>query len=74
MAATEMVLLRGGIVVPITAIRLLMDLESRGFLLRAEANSLVVNPRSRLTSDDDRAIRQNRDELLALVRACEAVQ
>jgi hypothetical protein len=74
MAAIEMVLLRGGIVVPITAIKLLLDLESRGFTVRADGDWLVVNPRGQLTAADDQAIRAHRDELLALVRGCEAIQ
>jgi hypothetical protein len=74
MPATEMVILQGGRVVDIAAIKVLLDLEERGFTLRAEADSLLVHPRSRLTMADDEAIRAHRDELLALVRACEVVQ
>lgn len=74
MPTTDLITLRGGLSVPLPALRLLWDLEARGFSFVAEAGHLVVSPRSRLTPHEDAAIRQHRDELLALVAYCEAVQ
>jgi hypothetical protein len=68
----ETVMLRGGLSVPLVALRLLWDLEERGFSMIADDAGLVVSPRSRLTAIDDRAIRQHRDDLRALVQYCES--
>ena len=68
------VVLRGGLSVPLAALRLLWDLEARGFSLTDDGEALRVAPRSRLNQDDDHALRQHRDELLALVRYCEGIQ
>jgi hypothetical protein len=66
--APELVTLRGGVSVSLPALRTLWSLEDRGFLICVDGDALVVRPRSRITPDDDRAIRAHRDELLALVR------
>lgn len=74
--APETITLQGGFVVTLDALRLVWDLEERGFHVRlAEDGGLLVGPRSRLTPADDRAIRQHRNDLLALVRYVdEAIQ
>jgi hypothetical protein len=70
MPATETatVVLTGGLSVPLAALQLLWRLENNGFTVRLDNGSLVVSPRSQLTADDDRVIRQHRDQLVALVR------
>lgn len=75
-AAPETVItLKNGFAVSLPALQVLWDLEARAFSLRlADDGGLVVSPRGRITPEDDRAIRAHRDELLALVRYCEAVQ
>jgi hypothetical protein len=74
MSATETVLLRGGLSVPLPALRLLWDLEQRGFHVRqAEDGALLVSPRSKLTPGDDQAIRIYKDGIKALVAACEVM-
>jgi len=74
-AAPELVTLTGGFTVSIDALRLAWDLEDRQFEIRVvDGVGLTVRPRSRLTSDDDHAIRTHRDELIALTRYCEAIQ
>jgi hypothetical protein len=70
----ETVVIRGGLSVPLAALRVLWDLEARGFTLTAADDGLIIAPRSRLTADDDRAIRRHRDELIALLRYCETIQ
>lgn len=69
--AHTVVTLRGGLTVPLAALRLLWDLEGRGFTLRigADDGCLIVSPHSRLTLAEDQSIRAHRDQLLALVRA-----
>lgn len=68
MSVTETVILRGGLSVPLPALRLLWDLEERGFHVRkAEDGALLVSPRSQLTPDDDQAIRTYKDEIKLLV-------
>jgi hypothetical protein len=71
----EVVVLSGGLSVPLAALRVLWALEDRGFDISVCSEArLHVRPGSKLTPDDDAAIRQFRDELIALVRACEAIQ
>lgn len=70
----DVVTLRVGLTVPLTTLRVLWDLEERGFSVVVVDGSLRMSPRSRITAADDAAIRRHRDELLALVHYCEAVQ
>ncbi len=51
-----------------TAAELLADLRDRGFSVEADADRLLVSPRSRLTDDDRERIRQVLQELLAALR------
>ena len=70
----ETVVLKGGLVVSLAALQLGWRLEARGLHLRLAADGgLIVGPRSRITHEEDAAIRQYRDELLALVRYCEVM-
>ena len=71
--STDVITLRGGHVVSVRALQLLWDLENRQFNLQADGDLLLVRPGSRLTLDDNLAIREHQDELLALVRYCEVV-
>jgi hypothetical protein len=70
----EMVVLRDGLHVPLAALRVLWDLEARGFDISVSEMFLHVRPGSQLTEDDGRAIRRYRDALVALVRYSEAIQ
>ncbi len=73
-AATETVVLRGGLSVSLAALQVLWELESRGFEISDEHDMLVVGPKSLITTEDDQSIRAHRDELLMLVKYGEAVQ
>lgn len=67
-SGSDLVCLRGGLVVPVGALQILWALEDRGFTLKRDADGyLVVAPRERLTSADFTAIRRHRNELLALL-------
>jgi hypothetical protein len=60
--------LRGGLTVPAAALRLLFDLQERGFELAAEGKAaLIVRPASRLTDDDRCQIRRWKWHLRALL-------
>lgn len=73
--SSDTVLLKGGLMVSIHALRLLWAFEDRGCEVReAEDGSLFIGPRHQLTSIDVADIRRHRDELLALVRYCEGIQ
>jgi hypothetical protein len=72
--APELVTLRGGLAVSLSALRLLLSLEERGFLIRVDDDALIIRPRASITPADDAGIRHHREELLALVRYCETVQ
>ena len=72
--ASETVLLRGGSVVELTAVRLLWQLEERALIIRLDPDgSLRVGPRCQLTDADRAAIREHRDALVALLRAVEVM-
>jgi hypothetical protein len=73
------VVLKGGVVLPLAAVRFAFDLEQRGFQLRVEAgDALFVGPRDRLTEDDRVRIRAWKSYLLLILTydadAHEAVQ
>ena len=68
---SELVTLRGGLVVPVEALRILWLLEARDFDVRlADDGALLVTPGSKLTAADRRAIAQHRDALRDLVAYC----
>lgn len=68
MSVSNYVVLKGGLIVPMTAVLLALDLETAGCHLRIdEDDALVVSPRE-LLSDIDRAqIRLWRTHLKAIV-------
>ncbi len=77
--ATEFVSLRGGLTVPMAAVRLALDLESRGFRLALDAyEQFTIEPTASLTQADLAAIRRWRLHLGAIVgydaRAHESLQ
>lgn len=72
--ASDLITLRGGSVLPASAIIGALDLEARGFTMRAEPDGrLVTSPGSRLTEADRRFLAEHKAELLAIVAYCETV-
>ena len=75
MAASDLdekfVTLQGGMTVPAPAYVLLLELERRGFGVRRDHETLVVQPASQLTADDCRRIRHWKHHLLMLLEFCE---
>ena len=70
----QIVSLRGGLVVPVEALRILWLLEERDFDLQlSDDGVLLVAPASKLTTDDRRTIRRHRDALRQLVRYCDGL-
>lgn len=64
----KLVVLRGGVSVPVSAVVLLLDLEARGFSFsRPGPDTLRVSPPGQLTEADRVAIIQAKPHLLALV-------
>jgi len=71
---SELVALRGGLAVPVSALRILWDLEAREFDVRmADDGALLVTPGSSLTPVDRQTIRRHRDDLRRLVCYCQEV-
>jgi len=68
MACSEKVVLKGGVVASLDALRLGWDLENRGFRLEPYGDRLKVTPHTELTTQDVAAIKAHRDELLTLVK------
>jgi hypothetical protein len=70
----ELVVLRGGVTVPLDAVRLLLDLEQRGVDLHVDEDGAVVcRPGRLLTRDDREFIKMHRDGLKALLLYCERI-
>ena len=67
-------LIGGGPAVPLAAVRFLLDLEGRGFVIRRDGEGLAVAPARWLTDQDRRTIQRHRGALLALVDHCARVQ
>lgn len=65
--------LRGGLTVPLAALRLLWTLEEKGVVLRVQGGRLVASLPGGITPDDAAVIRAHRNVLLALVASCEAI-
>ena len=66
-ASERYVQLRGGLVVPVAPIALLLDLESRGLTLSRDGDDLLISPPGRLTDDDRAALRRWKCHVLALM-------
>ena len=70
----KLVTLRGGVTVPVLALRILWALEERYFDVRLANNGvLLVAPGSKLTTHDRAAIAQHREALRALVASRDEV-
>jgi hypothetical protein len=64
----ELVILKSGLSVRRPALQLALQLEEQGFSISTRADGrLEVQPAARLTSDDCRAIRAHRDDLIRIV-------
>lgn len=63
------VVLRGGLIVPIEPLLLLLDLERRGCRVFRDRTDVFVLPAELLRDDDKRAFRAWKPELLALLAA-----
>jgi hypothetical protein len=59
----EVVVLKGGVTVPVSAIELGLQLEDKGVTLVVRGDALGVHPAARLTDDDRVRIRKHRDGL-----------
>jgi hypothetical protein len=71
-SASNIVVLRGGVSVPLPAFMLALDLENRGFTLDLDTDeSLLVGPGARLTDEDRAAIQGWREDLKRIIRYCD---
>lgn len=66
-AADGYVILAGGSALPLEPLRLLLDLERRGFAVWQLGAGLAVEPRDGLTPEDCQLIRRWKHHLLALL-------
>ncbi|HMJ81950.1 MAG TPA: hypothetical protein VK504_02215 [Vicinamibacterales bacterium] len=68
MSSSELVILRGGLVVPLPAVELALDLERRGIELWIEdGDALCVGPPTHLTDEDRAALRRWKLHVLAFL-------
>lgn len=67
MNASDFVTMGSGLTLPLDAVRLALDLESRGCHLELDGDGLMIGPRDLLTEDDRVQIRRWRDHLRALI-------
>lgn len=69
------VTLRGGLVLPVEALRIVWALEAREIYIRVEnADTLVVGPRRLITDADRAALKRWKPHVIALVEYCADVQ
>jgi hypothetical protein len=66
MMATDLVTLKSGLVLPLAAVKLALDLEDRGFRFAVADGRLFVSPRARLVDADREQIRQWLPALVAI--------
>ena len=67
--SSEVLVLRDGLTLPLTAVEFALALERRGLHLHADAGDLLfAGPRERLTAEDREGLRRWKAPLLALVR------
>lgn len=65
---TEFVTLRGGLIVPLPALRLALDLEQRGFTMALDTSQQFrISATDHLTDEDRAGIRRWRNHLRAIV-------
>lgn len=69
--SSEFVILKTGVALPVEALQLAWELESRGLSLAVEGEALTVGPRDRLTDADRNAIRRWRIHLLCIAGQAE---
>ena len=67
MSAADSITLRGGCVVPLSALQFCWALEDRGLNLQLDGDDILVHPRTLLTDTDRAAIRELRPYLKALI-------
>ena len=67
MSACDFVQLQNGYMVPVAALQLALDLESRGCELLVDGDSILVGPRDRVTDADRDGIRRWRRHLRAIL-------
>jgi hypothetical protein len=67
MSASDYVVLRGGLTLPLAALRVAWNLEARGLRLGVDGDMLTVGPRTLVTDADREALRRWKPHLLALV-------
>jgi hypothetical protein len=67
------VVLRSGLVLPLAAVQLALDLENRGLHLAVDGEGLAVGPRHRLTDHDRDSIRRWKPHLISLLTEAERV-
>ncbi len=69
MSASDYVMLRGGLTVPVAALQVLWSLEHRGVSLRLDDEDVIIaNPRAKLTDEDRVAIRRWKLHVVALLQ------
>lgn len=67
MSATDLVTLRGGLTLPLAALRLAWALEERGLHMGVDGDMLTIGPPALLTDDDRALIRRWKPHLLAII-------
>ena len=67
MNASDFVVLKDGMIVPVAAVRLALDLEARGCQLQIDGDGLMVGPRNLITEQDREAIRLWKSQLRVIL-------
>ena len=72
-AASELVVLKGGHVVPLPLLQFCWQLEERGISLALDGPDILAQPGSKLTDTDCRTITEHKAELVRLIAYVEVM-
>ena len=74
LTAESFIPLRGGLVVRVEAVRLLLDLEARGVRVERDDDDVLLHaPAHRITDEDRALLRRFKPHVLALIDYCSTV-
>ncbi len=67
MNASNYVMLRGGLTVPLEPLLLALDLEARGIRLETDDADVIASPREKLTDADRQAVRRWKAHIITIL-------
>jgi hypothetical protein len=72
MSGCELVVLKGGLTVPLPALQILWNLEDRGLHFRLDGDDLIVSPRELMTDEDRAHLRRWKAHVRTILDYCDS--